>query len=70
MYLRNFPVHKACWVKPEDTKSDEFKEFRRIKTKYLAHDKYGQLVFLADSDFTIQMTKQIPQCETVFHIRV
>jgi hypothetical protein len=26
----NFPVHKACWVKPSD-KSDEFKEFRQIK---------------------------------------
>ncbi len=53
----NFPVHKACWVKPEDIRSDEFKEFRRIKQKFLAHDKYGQLVFLADSDFTIQMTQ-------------
>jgi peptide chain release factor 3 len=53
----NFPVHKACWVKPNDPKSDEFKEFRRIKQKFLAHDKYNQLVFLADSDFTIQMTQ-------------
>ncbi len=53
----NFPVHKACWVKPDDPKSDEFKEFKRIKQKFLAHDKYGQLVFLADSDFTIQMTQ-------------
>ena len=53
----NFPVHKACWVKPDDAKNDEFKEFKRIKQKFLAHDKYGQLVFLADSDFTIQMTQ-------------
>jgi peptide chain release factor 3 len=53
----NFPVHKACWVKPDDAKSEEFKEFKRIKQKFLAHDKYGQLVFLADSDFTIQMTQ-------------
>jgi peptide chain release factor 3 len=53
----NFPVHKACWVKPKDPKSEEFKEFRRIKQKFLAHDKYNQLVFLADSDFTIQMTQ-------------
>ena len=52
----NFPVHKACWVKPEDPKSEEFKEFKRIKQKFLAKDKYNQLVFLADSDFTIQMT--------------
>ena len=53
----NFPVHKACWVKPDDAKNEEFKEFKRIKQKFLAHDKYGQLVFLADSDFTIQMTQ-------------
>ena len=53
----NFPVHKACWVKSDDTKSEEFREFRRVKQKFLAHDKYGQLVFLADSDFTIQMTQ-------------
>lgn len=52
-----FPVHKACWVKPNDPKSEEFKEFKRIKQKFLAHDKYGQLVFLADSEFTIQMTQ-------------
>ena len=52
----NFPVHKACWVKPDDPKNEEFKEFKRIKQKFLAKDKYGQLVFLADSDFTIQMT--------------
>lgn len=53
----NFPVHKACWVKPKDPKSEEFKEFKRIKQKFLAKDKYNQLVFLADSDFTIQMTQ-------------
>jgi peptide chain release factor 3 len=53
----NFPAHKACWVKPEDPKNEEFREFERIKQKFLAHDKYGQLVFLADSEFTIQMTQ-------------
>jgi peptide chain release factor 3 len=42
----------ACWVKPNDQRIEEFKEFRRNKTKFLAHDKYGQLVFLA-TDFTI-----------------
>jgi len=53
----NFPVHKACWVKPDDAKNEEFREFKRVKQKFLAHDKYNQLVFLADSDFTIQMTQ-------------
>ena len=53
----NLSVHKACWVEPEDIKNDEFIEFKRVKQRYLAKDKQGQLVFLADSDFTIQMTQ-------------
>ncbi|MEJ6675875.1 MAG: peptide chain release factor 3 [Polaribacter sp.] len=53
----NLQAHKACWVEPENPKSDEFKEFKRIKQRYLAKDKQGQLVFLADSEFTIQMTQ-------------
>ena len=53
----NLSVHKACWVEPEDSKNDEFKEFKRVKQRYLAKDKQGQLVFLADSEFTIQMTQ-------------
>ncbi len=54
----NFPVHKACWVVPEDKNNDEFKEFSSIKSKFLAKDKRGQLVFLADSAFSLQMTQQ------------
>jgi peptide chain release factor 3 len=30
MYVREFPVHKACWVKPDDAKNNEFKEFKRL----------------------------------------
>ncbi|MCL6267966.1 peptide chain release factor 3 [Flagellimonas myxillae] len=54
----NFPVHKACWVDAEDPNNDEFKEFKRVKQKFLAQDKRGQLVFLADSAFSLQMTQQ------------
>jgi peptide chain release factor 3 len=53
----NVNVHKACWVEPEDDQNNEFKEFRRVKQRYLATDKKGQLVFLADSAFTVQMTQ-------------
>ncbi len=53
----NLNVHKACWVEPEDENSNEFKEFKRVKQRYLAKDKKGQLVFLADSAFTVQMTQ-------------
>ncbi|RTE52573.1 peptide chain release factor 3 [Arenibacter aquaticus] len=54
----NFPVYKACWVDPQDNNSEEFKEFKRVKQKFLAMDKRKQLVFLADSQFSLQMTQQ------------
>ena len=54
----NLNVHKACWVQTDNEKSDEFKDFLRVKQRYLARDKQNQLVFLADSMFTLQMTQQ------------
>lgn len=54
----NFPVHKACWIEPGDKKNKEYTEFIRVKQKFLAKDKRGQLVFLADSQFSLQMTQQ------------
>ncbi|QIG88993.1 peptide chain release factor 3 [Chryseobacterium sp. POL2] len=50
-------IHKACWVEA-DEKSAEFQEFARLKQRFLAKDKYDQLVFLADSSFTIHMTQE------------
>ncbi|EDP71820.1 DNA-directed RNA polymerase subunit beta' [Flavobacteriales bacterium ALC-1] len=54
----NLNVHKACWVETDDEKSEEFKEFLRVKQRFLARDKQNQLVFLADSMFSLQMTQQ------------
>lgn len=51
-------VFKACWVEAIDVKSEEFADFKRVKAKFLAHDKRDQLVFFADSQFTLQMTQQ------------
>lgn len=51
-------VHKACWIGKETLNTEEFKEFKRVKNKFLAKDKHGQLVFLADSAFSLQMTQQ------------
>ena len=51
-------VHKACWVEAKDKKSEEYQEFLRVKQRYLAKDKQGRLVFLADSAFSLQMTQQ------------
>ena len=53
----NLPMHKVCWVEPDDVKNAEFADFKRVKQRYLAKDKQDQLVFLADSAFTIQMTQ-------------
>ena len=52
----NLNVFKACWVECENKKGDEFIEFKRIKQRYLAKDKNGNLVFLADSVFSLNMT--------------
>ena len=54
----NLNVFKACWVEPSDPKNQEFADFRRVKQKFLATDKQGQMVFLADSSFSLQMTQQ------------
>ncbi len=54
----NFAVHKACWIESKNKNSEEFKEFIRVKQKFLAKDKRGQLVFLADSPFSLQMAQQ------------
>lgn len=53
----NLNVHKATWVDPIDPKSEEFADFKRVKAKFLAKDKRGQLVFFADSAFSLQMTQ-------------
>jgi len=54
----NLNVHKAAWVDPEDENNEEFHEFKRVKQRFLAKDKQGQLVFLADSKFSLQITEQ------------
>ena len=54
----NLNVHKACWIEPEKSNKDELSEFKLVKSRFLAKDKLGQLVFFADSEFTLQMTLQ------------
>lgn len=54
----NLNVYKACWIEPEDHKNEEFLDFKRVKSRFLAKDKKGQLVFLADSAFSLQMVQQ------------
>lgn len=51
-----YPAYKACWVESHD--AAQLDEFKRLKQRYLAEDKFGRLVFMADSAFTLQMTKE------------
>lgn len=53
----NLNVHKAFWVEVQPGGETDFADFKQTKAKYLAKDKQGQLVFLADSAFTLQMTQ-------------
>ena len=55
--FENLNVHKACWIEG-DEKSTLFQDFKRIKQKFLAQDKSNQLVFLADSAFSLQMAQE------------
>ena len=54
----NLNVHKACWIETPETNHPEYIDFARVKSKFLAKDKQGQQVFLADSAFSLQMTKE------------
>ena len=56
-FYENLNVHKACWIDIEKSDKDELAEFKRVKSRFLAKDKRGQLVFFADSVFTLQMTQ-------------
>ena len=51
----NFPAFKACWIESND--DTQLKEFSTLKQRYLAEDKFGRLVFLADSQFSLQMAQ-------------
>ena len=53
----NLNVFKACWIDIKQSDPEELKEFKRVKSRFLAKDKRGQLVFFADSAFTLQMTQ-------------
>ena len=51
-----FQAFKACWI--ESHNAQQLEEFKKLKQRYLAEDKYGKLVFLADSAFSLQMSQE------------
>ena len=52
------PVHlyKACWVESDDPA--ELENFKKRKYQYMAKDKDGRDVFLADSGYVLSMAQQ------------
>ena len=52
----NHNVYKACWVSCSD--KAQLEEFKKVKYRSMAVDKFGRDVYLADSAFTIQMAEQ------------
>ncbi len=47
---------KACWIESDD--ESELEEFRKRKSRYMALDREGRNVFLADSDYMLRMAQQ------------
>lgn len=52
------PVHlyKACWIESDD--QEELDNFKRRKYQYMAKDREGRDVFLADSGYVLLMAQQ------------
>ena len=52
------PVHlyKACWIESDDPQ--ELENFKKRKYQYMAKDKEGRDVFLADSGYVLSMAQE------------
>lgn len=52
------PIHlyKACWIESDDEK--ELENFKKRKYQYMAKDREGRDVFLADSGYVLQMAQE------------
>jgi peptide chain release factor 3 len=48
-------LFKACWVESDD--ATELENFKKRKAQYMATDKEGRDVFLADSGYVLQMAQ-------------
>ena len=50
-----FPLYKACWIESDD--ATELANFKKRKFQFMASDKEGRDVFLADSNYVLQMAQ-------------
>ena len=49
-------LHKACWIESDD--AAELDQFKKRKYQYMAKDRDGRDVFLADSGYVLSMAQQ------------
>ena len=51
-------LYKACWVEATPGYEQELENFKKRKHQYMARDREGRDVFLADSGYVLQMAQQ------------
>ena len=51
-------LYKACWVECEPGYEGELENFQKRKYQYMARDREGRGVFLADSSYVLTMAQQ------------
>jgi len=49
-------LYKACWIESDD--AEQLADFKKRKYQYMAHDKEGRDVFLAESGYILMMAQQ------------
>ena len=52
-------MYKACWIEVNDKEGEaELDTFKKRKAQYMATDKEGRDVFMADSAYVLNMAQQ------------
>ena len=51
-------IFKALWIDDKNSEKNELNEFKKLKNKFLAKDKENKSVYLAESNFSIQIIKE------------
>ena len=51
-------LYKACWIECEPGYESELENFKKRKYQYMARDREGRDVFLADSGYVLTMAQQ------------
>ncbi|MDR1761011.1 MAG: peptide chain release factor 3, partial [Bacteroidales bacterium] len=58
-------LYKACWIRSAN--KEQLDDFKKRKYQFMATDKHGRDVFLADTSFALQMAQQnFPDIEFYF----